>query len=233
MPIDEITAEAWGARATACELLAMGFRYPTLEMAQAVCEGEFADAACELAVALKLPSVEGAPCFSGLRCEDGRDSEALLRALRAEYTRLFIGAPAPKVDPYECVWAARAKGVKPLLFIGPAAMEVERFCKKCGIGHSEGSNEPFDHIAAELELLEYLAALCAGIAEYPEGFAEMAFPGGSPAQAYALFAVGHLGAWADEFAESVIEEAEEPFYAGLSHMLSAFASQRFGIGGSR
>ena len=34
---------------------------------------------------------------------------------------------------------------------------VERFCKACGLGRPEGTNEPLDAVWTELELLEYLA----------------------------------------------------------------------------
>lgn len=55
------------------------------------------------------------------------------------------------------MWRAKAEGVQPLLFVNPHSMAVERFCKACGLGRPEGTNEPLDAVWTELELLEYLA----------------------------------------------------------------------------
>ena len=68
-----------------------------------------------------------------------------------------MGAPEAACSPYEGVWRAKAEGVQPLLFVNPHSMAVERFCKACGLGRPEGTNEPLDAVWTELELLEYLA----------------------------------------------------------------------------
>ncbi len=101
----------------------------------------------------------------GGREEEGpgrSSSDALLGALRPEATRLFVGAPAPAVSPYEGVWRAADDGVQALLFVNPHSMEVERFMRACGLGRPEGTNEPLDHVATECELLEHLALRAAG-----------------------------------------------------------------------
>lgn len=211
--------ERWHVRASMCELLSMGFRCPDANLIAAVADGSFADAAKELAQSLSLPL----DICEGLTCKE--DGSEILHEFRREYTRMFIGSPEPLVDVYESVWDARAKGVRPLLFIGPKAMEVERFCKSCGLGMPDGVNEPLDHVAIELELLEYLASLCAGIAILPEGFDEAMFPGGSPAAAYGRFMTEHLSMWCSDFSESVIARARIPFYAALGRMLNAFVEQ--------
>ena len=57
------------------------------------------------------------------------------------------------------MWRAKAEGVQPLLFVNPHSMAVERFCKACGLGRPEGTNEPLDAVWTELELLEAYLAL--------------------------------------------------------------------------
>lgn len=202
---------AWNVRASAFELLAMGFRYPTPELASAISQGEFFEAAEEIAEAMGVEWVSG--------WTNDKASNALLASMKKEYTSLFIGTSGSMVDPYECVWDAREKGTKPLLFVSPKAVEVEKFCKACGLGMPDGKNEPFDHIAVELELLEYLASLCAGIAVYPEGFEAVDFPGGSPAAAYSLFIEEHLGRWAYAFGRGVKDVSQGSLYGLLSDFL--------------
>ena len=153
----------WAARAAAWELAALTFRYPEAQLAEAVASGEWAEAAEELADALGvgLPETFAADARANL----GEDPAALRLALRAEATHLFVGAPRPAVSPYEGVWRAVDDGVQALLFVNPHSMAVEEYCKKCGMGRPEGTNEPLDHAATEAELLWYLAALAAGVVE--------------------------------------------------------------------
>ena len=151
----------------------------------------------------------------------GEGNAALLRALRPEATRLFVGAPEPACSPYEGVWAAEADGVQPLLFVNPRSMEVERFMRSCGLGRPEGTNEPLDHVATECELLERLALRAAG-APASEGAPDGAgLPGGSPAAAYETFLSGHAQAWMPAFAERLAAEARHPFYRAAAAYLGA------------
>ena len=218
----------WQVRAVAWELLALSFRYPESGLAEVVASGEWADAADEVAAALGLSMPEG--WLSALSA-DGKaddaaplDAEALLHALRAEATHLFVGAPDPVVSPYEGVWRAADDGVQALLFVNPHSMEVERFCKACGLGRPEGTNEPLDHVATECELLEYLALLAGGLAAPAEGApAPEALPGGSPAAAYHEFLREHALTWMPRFAEKTASEARLPFYRAGAHLLAAIA----------
>ncbi|MBQ9955323.1 MAG: molecular chaperone TorD family protein [Eggerthellaceae bacterium] len=213
--------ETWALRAAACELLAFSFRYPTLELAQAVVSGEWAEAAEEVAAALGLD-------LPGSFAADARANaveapDVLLRALRAEATRLFVGSPDPTVSPYEGVWRAADDGVQALLFVNPHSMAVERFCKSCGLGRPEGTNEPLDHAATELELLQYLAMLEARIAQPAEGGpAPEDLPGGSAAAAYERFMAEHVLTWMPRFADSVVERSRIPFYLAATALLKAY-----------
>lgn len=221
MTVEQITPEAWAQRAAACELLALSFRYPTPELAGAVASGEWADAAEEIAdmLGLELPEDFDA----NARVDAGEDPDALLHALRAEATRLLVGAPEPAVSPYEGVWRAGDDGVQPLLFVNPHSMDVERFCRACGLGQPQGTNEPLDHAATELELLQYLCMLEAGLAEPAEGGpAPAELPGGSPAAAWDQFMEEHALAWMPRFADAAAERSRLPFYHAAAQLLAAF-----------
>ena len=149
------SSELWQVKATTWELLALSFRYPDEVLAGAVASGEWADAAGEVAGALGLSLPESFEADA--RAAVGEELEALLHALRAEATHLFVGAPDPVCSPYEGVWRAADDGVQALLFVNPHSMDVERFMKSCGLGRPEGTNEPLDHVSTECELLEHLA----------------------------------------------------------------------------
>lgn len=232
--MESISSEAWTVRATAWELAAFSFRHPTQELAEAVACGEWADAACEVCGALdaKLPKelAEGVD-FSGKSGSDSAESpnmigssdatDRLFHRLRAEATRLFVGPTEPACSPYEGVWRAKADGVKPLLFVNPHSMEVERFVKACGFTRSEGKNNPLDHIATECELLEALALRAVGLpgAAGERALADSNLPGGSAAAAYSRFIEEHLATWVVDFCASCESEAREPFYRAAAAYL--------------
>ena len=220
--------ELWQVRAAAWELLALSLRYPGEELADAAASGEWAEAAREVAEALGLGLPEG--FGSGDAAGEDVDAAVHLHALRAEATRLFVGAPEPAVSPYEGVWRAKDDGVQALLFVNPHSMEVERFIRSCGLGRPEGTNEPLDHVATECELLEHLALRAAG-AKPPEGApADADLPGGSPAAAYEAFLEEHARTWMPRFAEAVAAENREPFYHAAAQLLGVVTGAPSGQG---
>lgn len=215
-----LTTRDWQVRATTWELLAFSLRYPDRLLAEAVSSGEWADAALEVTgeLEMKLPET----FEKNARLAKGNDIDNLLHSLRSEATRLFVGVPDPAVSPYEGVWRAADDGVQALLFVNPHSMEVERFCKQCGLGRPRGTNEPLDHVATECELLEYLALLSTGIDTPTEtGPTFDALPGGSPEKAYEAFLQDHARAWMPSFAEAVATETQQPFYRAVAQMLAS------------
>lgn len=233
--------DIWSLKASACELLAFSLRYPTSDVAGAVASGEWAAAAQEIADALgvALPadfaaelagcSADASVCASEGSAETQENAQentqvdALLHALRADATRLFVGSPEPAVSPFEGVWRAADDGVDALLFVNPHSMEVERFCHACGLGRPQGTNEPLDFAPTELELLQYLASLEAGLVEPAEGAPATAdLPGGSAAAAYGQFLAEHVSTWLPKFAEKLCEQARHPFYCAAGQLLRAY-----------
>ncbi len=226
--VENMDANAWQARAALCELLALSFRYPDNVLAEVVASGEWVEAAEEIA---GIVGVEW-DANAAEKPEETVDAEELLHALRAEATHLFVGSPEPEVSPYEGVWRAADDGVDALLFVNPHSMEVERFCKACGLGRPEGTNEPLDHVATELELLEYLAARTAADAA-GEGeddsdndadaedimVASADLPGGSAVAAFDMFMISHVQLWMPRFAAKVQEESRIPFYKTAGQLL--------------
>lgn len=230
-----ISTEVWTFRAAACELLALSLRHPTSELAKAVASGEWADAAEEIVSGLGLAPSTGFSSDARAMVatlfavgESGRDVDPddlgiVFHSLRAEATRLFVGAPEPVCSPYEGVWRAADDGVQPLLFVNPHSLAVERFCLKCGLGRAGGANDPLDAVATELELLQHLASLEAGfVLSGADAPAYGDFPGGSPAAAYDSFLNDHVLVWMPCFAQAVAENARLPFYRAVANLLASF-----------
>lgn len=223
-PVPSPEGSALRVRAVACELLAFSFRYPDRSLAKAVSSGEWAEAAREVWAELELALPEG--WDEGLASCAGSDPETLLHALRVEATRLFVGAPEPAVSPYEGVWRAADEGVQTLLFVNPHSMDVERFMKSCGVGHREGTNEPLDHVATELEFLQWLYMAATGEAGAP---AEADAPNDGWAGAADRFLDEHAQVWMPRFARKVMEESREPFYRCAAALLEALAVASSGL----
>ena len=210
----EVEADEWHLRATACELLALSLRYPTPDLIEIVAHQDWVGAAREIADALgmRLPAGWGDDL-----------GEVELHTFRAEATHLMVGAPTPACSPYEGIWRAEDDGVQPLLFVNPHSMDVERFCKKCGLGQPAGTNEPLDHVATELELLQYLASIAAGIVlPFEGGPAVEDFPAGGAAQAYAAFMTDHVMVWMPRFADKLAATSRIPYYTAVGQYLAAF-----------
>lgn len=246
-----VSADMWQARAAMCELLALSFRYPEDKvLAEAIASGEWGEAADEIAGVLGL-AWSSATAPGAAEAAALADVADIQKDLRPEATRLFVGAPQAVCSPYEGVWRATAEGVQPLLFVNPHSMAVERFCKACGLGRPEGTNEPLDAVWTELELLEYLALRAAADAAEAEGIAGDAaavedvvededtleefedpgepgdvvvsadLPGGSPEAAWDEFVAEHARQWMPQFAAAVQEESRVPFYRQAASLLAA------------
>lgn len=236
----DVDKETWATRAAMCELLALSLRYPGKELADVIDSGEWVSAAREIAAALDMvlpDSFSGNLPDSDVRSSDAveesgdfNETSGLLEALRPEATYLFVGAPRPACPPYEGAWRAEADGVRPLMFVNPRSMEVERYCHACGLGHPDGTNEPLDHVATEFELLEILALRAAGAVEQAEGegwaVPDAELPGGSASAAYDQFVADHLSTWVPDFAERLFTEARIPFYRSVAGLLSAFLAAK-------
>lgn len=197
------------AAAQLFELLSMGLRLPDKQLAETLANGEYADALQETLSSLGIVD-EG---FSeSLHAYVRQDTEALFHRIRAEYTRLFVGAPHAVVSPYAGVYYAEKADVTPVLYVNKESMEVERFMAACGMGRPEGTNEPLDHIASELEFLEYLALDAIGAMHDEE---RQPVPDGSLEEFYADKFVPFV----QQLAPKIAEASEEALYVTLARVL--------------
>lgn len=219
---NEASAEQWGLRVAVAEFLAFSLTYPSLDLAAMLVDGRWLEAAGEMAAESGIPwsrTEWESTLATGIDGTPTKRGEALTGSLRAEATRLFVGAPNPLVSPYESVWRAQEDGVKALLFVNPHSMDVERFAKECGLGRPEGTNEPLDHVVTELELLAYLASLASGDEAPDDAMPSDALPGGDPTSAYRRFFSEHPAKWLSSFAEALEETTRLPYYRAVALLL--------------
>ncbi|MDR1358130.1 MAG: molecular chaperone TorD family protein [Coriobacteriales bacterium] len=227
----------WLYRASLYELLAQSFLYTTPALAEALTSGEYAEALSELLAlnGIAVPqSVDGneyenkvegkgeskdkSTVVKALLPYEGRASDEVLHELRRDYTRVFIGSKDPLVPPYGGAWYALERGLKPLLFVGKESLAVERFLRRCGVVQPEGTNEPLDHIASELEFLQYLCFLKAGAAAPPE-------TADIDSGDYATFYHDHFRWFAQRFADNAIKECRAPFFIAAAQVLLALPEE--------
>jgi len=220
-------ARDWQANAAACRLLALSLQYPDEGLAELVFDGRWLDAVHEVAEACAWKDDVAIQHASLLESKEGvRASSAaeLLHVFRNEATRLFVGTPRPIVTPYEGVWFSEKAGKPTLLFVSKRSMDVEHFAKRCGLGQPEGTNEPFDHVATEFEMLQYLASLAAGFEVAPHEQIPDFLADGGAANAYSEFLSDHVSAWVPEFADKLAAESRIPFYRHVAELLKTFVA---------
>ena len=207
----------WADRAAICELLALSFAQPTSVLGQAVSSGEWLAAVEDACQLLGAPLPEG-PAIEMPGAETAR------HALNVEWSRLFIGTPDIMVYAYEGPFLARQRGEKALMFVSKEARGMDGLVRQVGLGRPDGTNEPLDFVAAELELMEYLAGVEAGVIAPAEGVDPATFPGGSAGAAYDGFLEHHARIWMPAFAQEVAGKTRLPFFQAAAHLLQAFTA---------
>lgn len=200
------------ARGNTFGLLATAFFDPTPDLVQQVTDGSFLAALQDAAG----DSAALAPLQAAQASLAGDDPAAALKALMVEYARLFIGPGRPAVSPYETIYDAKAKGVRPLLMVSPAAMAVEQAYREAGVAVAAGLAEPPDHFATEAEFLYYVGQREADCWATGDRDGAAAWQARSRA-----FLADHLGGWGREFCRLVEAESHHPFYRAVAHCAAA------------
>ncbi len=139
--------------------------------------------------------------------------DELLRAMKVEYARLFIGPGHAAVPPYETFYGPRGKDNSPLLMVSPEAMAVEAAYREAGVAISSDLREPPDHFATECEFLYYLCKIESD--SWAEGNNEDAKKWRRHQLA---FIDGHFARWGVQFCRDVETVSRHPFYQAIAHL---------------
>ena len=122
---------------------------PTREFANDLTNGKF-DFAELVALDINPELSEGFRLLNAFMDKSkGKDGDTIYKALRDEYTLLFIGPGRLPVEPYEAWWVSGKRLGEPLVKV------IEAY-RKAGIVRSKEYPEPEDYIGFELKFLHYL-----------------------------------------------------------------------------
>ncbi|MCI1479801.1 MAG: molecular chaperone TorD family protein [Eggerthellaceae bacterium] len=210
--VDERTADERVARAELFELLAHSFAYPDEELAQALSDGSYAQAARQVCAETDAAGACAGDIDRIDQAYRGVDAQHLLHALRAEYTRIYIGTTSAAVSPYGSWWKAVQAGKEPVLFLSKETRAVEKAMHDAGVGNRPGNKEPLDHIACELDFARYLSFVLAGAAP---ARADVAID----ERTLESFLDEHLRPWAPDFARKTAETTTSPLYRFVASLL--------------
>lgn len=172
--------------------------------------------------AMRFPASTGTPaCDAGYRALATYLSNADERSvteLAVDYTRVFIGYGVDSYSaayPYESVYTSEKR-----LKMQEARDEVLAIYHAYGLAKNEGWRESEDHVAVELEFMQFMAERSA--AALDEGDEERA------AHLLAVqqgFLGDHLAAWAPMLTADVRRLAKTDLYQGLADLTDGFLAE--------
>lgn len=143
----------------------------------------------------------------GRENKNGISDEQLI-ALKADYTRLFVGTGKPVSPPWESVYFNEDR----LIFQGQT-LQVREWYRRFGLESEKLYKEPDDHIGLELSFLAHLAkqgllALDENDVPKFERFL----------QAQRQFISEHLLKWISRWHELIKKHATTDFYCGIAYL---------------
>jgi putative dimethyl sulfoxide reductase chaperone len=142
-------------------------------------------------------------------------SIGVLTDLAAEYASIFLGAgaiPGLNAFTYESVYTSPEK-----LVMQDARDQVRGIYFKAGLERAEGTVEPEDHIAFELE---FMAFLCQKLKTALERSDVDAARGALAEQAD--FITHHLSVWTPAFCADIERAARMDFYKGIAKITNGY-----------
>jgi len=132
--------------------------------------------------------------------------------LSIEYAKLFVGPFELKAPPYGSVYLNGERKV-----MGDSTMEVIKMYHDKGLSMDEDFKELPDHIAVELEFMNYMIykEIDTCMNSKLEDVIEVL-------KYQELFLKKYLGAWVSNFSKAIIENSDNPFYISLAKCTEVF-----------
>jgi len=142
-----------------------------------------------------------------------------LDQLKVDFSKLFVGPYKLFAAPYGSVYLDSERKI-----MGDSTLDVKKRYREAGLDTAKNFKDAPDHISAELEFMYYL------IFKEIEAFSNSDTETGIGfIQKQKSFLEGHLLAWVPEFADSIIEYAENPFYLNLAKATKAFLKENYQV----
>jgi TorA maturation chaperone TorD len=147
------------------------------------------------------------------------EAGADLEPLKIDFSKLFVGPYTLSAAPYGSVYLESERKM-----MGNSTQDVKNRYREAGLDTAKTFKDAPDHISAELEFMYYLIfkeieAFASSDIETAIGFI----------QRQKSFLEDHLMAWVPEFANSIIENAENPFYPNLAKATTAFLNENYRV----
>jgi TorA maturation chaperone TorD len=147
-----------------------------------------------------------------LRSAAGRDLNQVKLELAVEYANLFLGVKGKPLHPSESVYVNRDH-----VMYQESRDRVQNIYWNAGVDKKKEYTEPEDHIAVELQFMEYLCRKTVEALGKDEK-AEAA----KYLRIQKDFVEGHLAKWVPKLTKDVLESAEVDFYKGIAYITDAF-----------
>ncbi|CAA7620504.1 molecular chaperone TorD family protein [Magnetospirillum sp. UT-4] len=196
------------AAARCYQLLAIAFAYPGAELADAVASGAFRD---EMAAASRAAS----PALAEIAAQwSGAFQGVERRELESQYLAAFeLDLPASPVSLYEGSYGGGSDRAQVLL-------EVKAFYQHFGLSMPAEMREAEDHLAAELEFMQFLTA--------KQALAESEGADAGPyLRAQRDFLSRHLARWLPRFTAATAN-LDSDFYRSLAWLANGFVAAHHG-----
>jgi TorA maturation chaperone TorD len=147
------------------------------------------------------------------------EDEADVEPLKVDFSKLFVGPYKLFAAPYGSVYLDDERTI-----MGDSTLDVRNRYREAGLGTAKNFKDAPDHITAELEFMYYL--IFREIEAFANSDIETAI---GFIQKQKSFLEDHLLVWVPEFANCIIENAENPFYPNLAKATKAFLEENYGI----
>ena len=202
------------------QLLSLSLQFPSEELAIALCEGSYWEDQLSILEDLsfcKEDLHQLAEAINELKAANVT-AEELYKQMRQEYTRLFNDPKKPQIAIYESLFLYKPEehGEKPMLFLSPEAMDVEKCYKDAGVKVDKKYGEPADHIAAEWEFMMFLYAN-KGKALQEQDAEKL----DNINNKIKTFQQNHLGRWEYEFLERLESDTNLEHYRVMARIAKA------------
>ncbi len=134
--------------------------------------------------------------------------------LQVEYAKLFVGPNELIAPPFGSVYLDQGKRV-----MGDSTLAVSKIYDEAGLVLDEDVKQPPDHVAIELEFMNYLIAREIQALNDGDAAAAKGYLG-----TQAAFFEENLAAWAPEFARRIKDGTQNKYYRALAECLEAFVT---------
>ena len=214
MSMTEEAKQIAKVRGSIYTLLSQCFMQPTKELVNSIIDGTLNDAfennigltedkkVLEKLVKLKDFSTQSKKLFS----------EEVLREMKAEYSRLFVGPGHVLAPPYESVYKTKNEDNKTGMVMGDSAVAAKQFYRSADLEISDNYKDLPDHITLELHFMGHLCTLESERDEESEG------DQASVRKMQVNFLKAHLGSWVSNFSQAISQATNSPFYCGVAEL---------------